>query len=325
MSGAEEIWGVLGGGFGLYGYLPAVALRTTGRIHTLARYREKIRRRTDIQAYEGRIIFEQDAKAVFARCNAVIIALRPVDQEYLLAKILDQRWKGKIILEKPFARTPELALALLERLAVSGIQFRIGFTLGATAWATKLGQYLAANKEKAISLDFRWLFLAHHYRNEVETWKRYYLQGGGATRFYAIHLIALFSKWSFDSPVRYQRLTTERGEEPECRFAVSTGTWRASVVCDTKWQGKPGFNIRTTVEGAAPFEIALEDPFKETTPNVPGEQVDVRVGYLLKIFNSFDDIGNPGKLYYLEHVRLWSRLEGKAEPLDSIEPALSND
>ena len=117
MIGTEEVWGILGGGFGLYGYLPAVAERTGGQIHTLEHYRETIRKRQDIKDYENRVVFEKDAKAVFACCNAVIIALRPADQELLLAEILDQKWTGKIILEKPLARTPELALALLERLA----------------------------------------------------------------------------------------------------------------------------------------------------------------------------------------------------------------
>jgi predicted dehydrogenase len=320
MTVTGEVWGILGSGFGLYGYLPAVAKRTGGKIHTLERYRETIRKRKDIKDYENRIMFEKDANAIFARCNAVIVALRPADQELLLAEILNLKWRGRLVLEKPLARTPELALALLERLAGSGIVYRIGFTLGTTAWFAQLTEYLAAHKRETISLDFQWRFLAHHYRCDVDTWKRYGAQGGGATRFYAIHLMALFAKLGMDIPVSYRRVTTVLGEEPECSFAVSSGTWNAVAVCDSRWHGKPNFSVRAMVGGRVGFEIDLEDPFRETGQDsgcIPGDQTDTRVRYLLQILDSLDEEAKAEGAGNLAHVRLWGQLERKAVSQDS--------
>ena len=183
-------WGILGGGFGLYGYLPAVAVRTRGKIHTLERYRGIVLGRPDIRHLVDRVTFEPDTGAVLTRCTKLVIALRPADQESLLIEILDRKWKGKLILEKPLARTPGKALALLERLAGSGIIYRIGFTLGTTTWFTRVTEYLAAHRNQTVLLQFQWHFLAHHYRCDVDTWKRFPAQGGGTTRFYAIHLMS---------------------------------------------------------------------------------------------------------------------------------------
>ena len=321
MIGTEEVWGILGGGFGLYGYLPAVAERTGGRIHTLVRYRETIRGRKDIQDYENRLAFEQDVKAVFARCNTVVIALRPADQESVLAGLLDQKWTGRLILEKPLARTPGAALSLLERLAGSGIVYRIGFTLGATGWFAQLTEYLATHGSETVSLDFQWRFLAHHYRCDVDTWKRHPAQGGGATRFFAIHLIALLASLRMDTPLNYSHTITPSGEEPDCRFAVSGSNRNATVSCDSHCQGEPGFSIRATAMGATALEIVLKDPFQEIAQNqlAPREQADVRIKYLRKILDSLDGAAND-PAFYLRHVRLWSRLEASMESPEGVIP-----
>ena len=317
MLGAGEVWGILGGGFGLYGYLPAVAERTEGKIHTLVHYRETIQGRKDIRAFEDRIVFEKDAADIFARCNVVVIALRPADQELILAEILEKQWMGKLVLEKPLARNPQLALALLEDLTRSGIEFRIGFTLGATEWAASLAQFLDANRQSAIALDFQWLFLAHHYRADLKTWKRYRSLGGGATRFYTIHLIALFAKLGLTKAIGYASNATEGDEEPECRFAVSSGNCKATVVCNSKWQGDPIFRIRAITGGAPSFEVVLDDPFRKIIPDVQNELLDGRVGYLSKILNSLNEEGNTAGSYYMGHVNLWAQLEKICEPWNS--------
>lgn len=320
MKGATEVWGILGGGFGLYGYLPAVAAHTKGPIYTLAHYRGTIRERKDICAYEGRLAYKEDAKAIMAQCNAVIIALRPVDQEAILQEMLDQNWQGVAILEKPVARNPARAIALLERLSLSGINYRVGFTFGVTAWFGRLQEFLAENEGRPVLLEFQWRFLAHHYRHSVDTWKRHPDQGGGALRFYAIHLIALLAKCGFVTPVSSRRATTESGEEPQCQFTVAKGDWRATVLCDSQWSGQQEFRLRGVVTGGPTWEISLDDPLRKSFPGPEGKtdfQVDARVGYLQKI------IGQPGEtadwdgLAYMKHAVLWEQVErcgGSLEP-----------
>jgi predicted dehydrogenase len=317
-------YGILGRGFGLYGYLPAVAERTDDDIYTLDCYRETIRTRQDLKAYENRIVFEQDAKALFAHCDAVIIALRPADQESILAGLLDRGWRGMLILEKPLACTPERALSLLERLLGSGITFRIGFTLGATAWFERLTEYIGVNMGAKLTIDFRWLFCAHHYRHNVDSWKRYYAQGGGALRFYAIHMVALLAKWGDWLPLSCSHVMTETGEEPECRFEASLGNCSTSVVCDTKWRGEPSFWVRVAVEGKATLEVRLVDPLCEYSRSAESEDsiesvVDTRVRYLRKILISLEQNAMNGSEYicYMKHATLWRLLENKAVEFDS--------
>jgi hypothetical protein len=320
MTVPAEVWGILGGGFGLYGYLPAVACRTGDRIHTLRRYQETIRRRADIKTYEDRVIFEKDIGAILNKCNALAVAVRPADQEQLLNEVFDLGWKGKIILEKPLARNPGLADALLQRLMAADIDFRIAFTLNVTPWSARLAQFLAANETEEVTLDIEWQFHAHHYRRDLDIWKRHPSQGGGATRFYAIHLIALLAGLDLTTPLRYSRLITGLDDEPECRFAVSGARRTAAVKCNSRWEGEPGFSIRGTVAGAAAFEVKLGDPFGDID-GVHGIHADGRIQYLLQILESFDGVPHGDARFYVGHVKLWSELEKIASPWGGAQPA----
>lgn len=310
-------WGILGGGFGLYGYLPALAVRTSGKIHTLERYRAILLKRPDIQNFVDRVTFEPDAGAVLAHCNAIVIALRPADQESLLMELLDQKWMGKLILEKPLAPTPERALALLQRLAASDIVYRIGFTLGVTAWSAKVSEYLADHKTQDVSLDFQWRFLAHHYRSDADTWKRSPSHGGGATRFYAIHLIALLADWGIDTPLSFNRMLAAFDDEPRCEFAVTDGRKNAAVYCDSRWLGEPSFSIRVSGAESTQLRIAMNNPFDERSSDrvlVQREQPDPRVMYLVKILDTLEK-GKKNHSIYMRHVRLWQELEAKSSRL----------
>lgn len=311
----ERVWGIVGSGFGLYGYLPAIAQCSSRKIYSIARYENIINSREDIIKYANRVLYVPDANAVISRCNAVVMALRPQDQEALVEEILVENWSGVLILEKPIARTPAMAREMLMRLSKSGINYRIGFTLGVTTWFERMKEYLNQHSNETNNIEVEWRFLAHHYKNEIDTWKRFPIHGGGATRFFAIHIISLLANLSIDQPVRFQQEFSLGGDEPKCKFSVCSPQTKAEVICDSNWIGEPIFRIKISSSSGSSQLIALENPFSEGKTNelmYPGFSRDARVLYLCKILESLDDT-NFDLTSYFRHVQLWGSLEEMSE------------
>jgi hypothetical protein len=308
---SETVWGIIGSGFGLYGYMPAIADQSSREIYTLARYQSIISSRADIKKYADRIVYEKNVGDVLDKCNGMVIALRPQDQELLVAEILNKKWSGKLILEKPIARTPAKSHELLMQLFQSGINYRIGFTLGVTAWSKRLKEYLIQHSKEETMIQIEWRFLAHHYKNQLDTWKRYPIHGGGASRFYAIHIISLLANLGIDHPVSFQQMFTLAGDEPKCRFSVAGSNVKADVTCDSSWIGDPFFSIaKQSSDGSCQF-ISLSNPFTEdSTIDSMLQDVshDVRVVYLCKIVESLYQENFDVKSY-LNHIQLWGSLE----------------
>jgi predicted dehydrogenase len=313
MKRVEECWGILGGGFGLYGYLPAVAQRTTGAIHLLQRHEKLILERSEIHELLSRTVFEANIAAIFQKCNSIVIAVPPQDQQSIVEEILENKWVGQLILEKPVAPTPALTIKLLNNLNKSEIKYRIGFTMGETKWFNQVKKYLTVHEGETIKIKIDWRFLAHHYRSGLNSWKRYPAQGGGATRFYAIHIIFILAKLGIDIPINYQRLVMAAGDEPMCNFSVANNLCSAEIVCDSRWNGQPSFKLNITAAKGDSIVIKMNNPFTEKNKKhnfTATTQNDPRVKYLENIIDSLNEIDSDSACY-LRHALLWESLESK--------------
>ncbi len=190
---------ILGSGFGLYGYLPALVF--LGQTIILPRrYQERFLSRKELQQFHERINWQEDEETALAAADGVLLALNPNLQMHWLPICLKNKKITKILLEKPLASSPPEAKKILNQLQYSHLQFRIGYLFRYTSW----GQLLLAqlkNNQSINQLKIEWHFMAHHFQNQIQTWKRTHELGGGVIRFYAIHLIALLAELGYDQVI----------------------------------------------------------------------------------------------------------------------------
>jgi hypothetical protein len=144
----------------------------------------------------------------------------------------------------------------------------------------------------------------------LQNWKRVRALGGGALRFYGIHLVgalALFGSWRANA---YSAPSAAEGEEPECSFEVSNGFCEVTAGIKTNSIGAPSFSVRVDAGGGGlpPYRLLLEDPLSEKEP-ISG--ADRRIEYLGRILDSLQ--GGSSALYdgYRRHVELWADIEAK--------------
>jgi predicted dehydrogenase len=298
---------ILGAGFGLYGYLPALVGLRGQQVLLPARTRAQFDARAELRPFAQRIDWVADEDAALAAASGVVLALPPHVQP---ARTLDCLGRGNIgwlLLEKPLAVDPAAARALLNRLGVGGKRFRIGYLFRHTAW----GRALLASRPfwpPGGGIAIRWCFMAHHFSQGRDTWKRRHAQGGGALRFFGIHLIALLAELGYNDVVQ---------STGWCRAPAEIERWQARFTgaalpdCEVTVNARqptPSFTIeRVRPVDAAPAKVDLQGPFDGCVPppGLPG--VDPRASLLAELFGSLDD--DADYAWYSDAITLWQRAE----------------
>jgi predicted dehydrogenase len=287
---------VIGGGFGLYGYLPALI---AGGNHVLlpVKYRERILGRTDLRQFDSYIMWVPTMEDGLSGAQSAIIATPPAAQAVLVRRIVNEFCNVKaLFLEKPLAESPLSAAQLLNELEDNSISATVGFIFLRCPWVEKI----AAATRSSGSINVIWHFQAHHFRHGTKTWKRIHEQGGGPLRFYGIHLIALLSSLGY-SDVEESRLTKTNGND-------ITG-WQASFA----GKALPTCNVEVeTLSNSNEFQVLvnsdaiinMSDPFDDIPRQ--GWQADSRVALLADLLNS----EMPNDFRFLRDVTmLWERTE----------------
>lgn len=169
---------IFGGGFGLYGYLPAL-IRINKKVFLDHKYKKKIISRNDISHLNNKIkYFVKFPKNI---SKNIIFAKRPLDQYRF---ILKNKISSNLYLEKPIAPNPSKAFKLLKYLKKEGIIFKVAYLFFYCNWSKIL------NKKQDISI--KWSFKSKTFT--PKNWKSNEKKGGGIINFYGIHFIALISK-----------------------------------------------------------------------------------------------------------------------------------
>lgn len=311
-------YGIVGRGFGMYGYLPALAAKANARISTLESYREVICRRPELAALEGKVSFVPDLATLRSTCDVLVLAVRPSDQETIVQSLIAQGWRGGLILEKPMALDPCRALRLFDELTRNQINFRVGFTLRQTPWGQEVSAKLAGLNVTGGDINITWRFLADHYRHDRPTWKRHPSAGGGALRFFGIHFIALLAEvdtWNVVSCFR-ERI---QDEEPRFSFLVENRRGRASVACDTASRENTCFSVAVATADTPVVLRQMIHPFSEAerTAPKPGNVAkeingDLRIQYIRPIIDSLAADPTAYMERYHRHLQLWQVLEAVA-------------
>lgn len=302
---------ILGSGFGLYGYLPALIENGEQRIILPVRYQTKLIDRPELASYFSGIDWVSDEKVALQRADTVIIAMRPADQFHWVTESLKQSNVKRLLLEKPLAESPDRAKELFNNLLSSRKAFRIGYIFRHTAWARQFSLNLARNV-KTGSVRVKWCFKAHHFRNNLDNWKRCTASGGGAIRFYGIHLIALLAELGYRKVISSHVGGIFSLDQIERWRGVFAGDSlpACEVIIDSN-SDKSSFLVERNDPSTMPLVFAdLKDPF-HLGDVARKDHLDQRVPILADACRNVWDDPTTQYGWYEAAIDLWSTVEEK--------------
>jgi predicted dehydrogenase len=310
------VFTILGSGFGMYGYLPAL-IECGIKVALPERYRAVVEGRSELVQYGPQVIWCADRDAALARASGAVVALRPVDQADWMARLAEMPGVHDLILEKPVAPTPELAAQLIGALEGAGKRYRVGYTFRFLPWAERLRAMLAEGAS-GVSLD--WHFMAHHYRAGLESWKRFDASGGGALGFYGIHLIALLAELGYDDVASSLVAGPSEAETASWEAELTAKALPPFVVRVDSRAAQTCFGIKVARRDGSSLELVDQpDPFsavKQGSVNVRDPRIDV----LALLCRSLGDV-DPGHAQRQRNIiSLWARIEQKSRRMSASLP-----
>lgn len=289
---------VVGSGFGLYGYVPALLHAFGEPVILPAAYRERLEARGDLRGYASSIRWVADAPAALAQATGVVLATVPAEQPGWVARCCEATNIERIVVEKPLAVDPSAAQAVLDRLQRSGKRYRVGYTLLHAAWNEGL-RWPAAGR---VAID--WTFMAHHFAKGLDNWKRREAEGGGVVRFFGVHLFALLARHGY-ADVGGSRVEGSQAGQPERWHATFTGPRLppVEVRVDSRTAAER-FSI--AFAGGARPAVDLREPFELERPSAPDDR---RVPVLERLLETFSQDDAAYRSLYAQANALWQRME----------------
>lgn len=300
--------GILGSGFGIYGYLPALINLGYEKIYLLNRSITNFNKRPELQYCKEAIVWEEDEKIFLSKINVLIIALPPLLQSKYIDKIIEHHNLKNVLLEKPIAPTPLKTLEILQKLRKSKKKIRTAYTFKYANWASIIVQLYNGNKLKDIEeINIIWDFKAHHYKNNLNNWKRYHSQGGGALRFYGIHIIAFLIHLSYNTVENSKSHGISLDDYAQWSASFSGENLpKAKVFLNSNSQNEE-FTIKIISKTTDKNLISLPDPFFNDDTIAT---LDKRIKILEHLLISFDKENDKScTLAYEKIALLWGETE----------------
>lgn len=188
--------GVLGAGFGLYGYLPA-AIENGWEVHTLKRYMSAIAERTELSPFLKDISFSSNETSLLKEVDCLVNARHPESQSDLIDST--QNFSGHLFLEKPLGATIGLHEQILEHLVHRNSHFSLGYLFAFTVWYNEVVTWWMSSDIVCVRINW-------HIQRPESAWKQNSSVGGGIANYYAVHFIPLFLDLSLsidDAHIQY--------------------------------------------------------------------------------------------------------------------------
>ena len=145
---------IIGSGFGIYGYLPAV-YKNSKKIFLNIKYKKKIEKRIELTRYLKRVTWYFDIKDINNKIDYVIIAQNPKKQFLIVKKILRFLKPKHLFLEKPICHTPNKSLNFVEFLHKNKIKFSVGYLFAYLNWYRYIKKNLTYNQKFEITWRIR--------------------------------------------------------------------------------------------------------------------------------------------------------------------------
>ena len=178
---------VLGGGFGLYGYLPA-ALETAWQVTTLSRYKQFIQSRTELSEFINQINFiaEEDIDPNFY--GGIVIARTPLNQFEFIQR--NSSFAGHFFLEKPLGQTPSSTSDLLDTLQSRNSTFSVAYLFQYQEWYKEV----VSRKTSGSKILIDWKIPSSRF----SSWKDAQESGGGMLSYFGVHLLSLVIELKYE-------------------------------------------------------------------------------------------------------------------------------
>jgi len=297
-----EQWGILGGGFGIYGYIPALAQRSISRIVVLEKHIDVINKREELKQYRSLIETASTREEIIKESNSLIISVPPLIQEKYLACMGANNYKY-LVLEKPLAATPNEACKILEKSISLSESMRIGYSFSNTRWGNELINLGGFNKKG--NVEITWHFYAHYLNADRFSWKGNHNEGGGSLRFYGIQLIALLGMVT-GLVATHSSIVVDKFARPYLWRGEFINSQGGKIIINLNCCNKlEKFEIKINSKDDIK-RIKLKGPFSNEM-EING--ADNRVGILSKILET---LGNDNKYHYKLYTdinNLWSAVE----------------
>ena len=295
------MYSIVGSGFGLYGYLPAIIkLHGSKSVVLPEKYREKVLSRKELSGFDKDILWVKNSEDALAKATDLIMATPPSIQYSLVKQIVNETNIRSISLEKPIAPTADMSNDLLDFLDAHKVSYAIGYSFCYLNLQTKFDSMISAKQD----IYWSWKFMAHHFSMNLNNWKRYHDTGGGVLRFYGVHIIAFLSTLGYKNIIN-STLIEDNYNEPH--------TWEASIsgdclpICHVTLNCKSSKDVFDICNAKFGNMVSSKDPFNLITDDVG--QLDRRVSILTKILNK--DLYGQYKLksVYKSINNLWKEVE----------------
>lgn len=199
--------GIIGGGFGLYGWLPALCQFYPEKYILICdRHKEKFNNRPELQQYKDRIIWSNNDVNVVNQSKILILAIPPNEVYQYKDLIINSKNIHSLIVEKPVCETPEKSEEFIKDIEAHSIKICSSYLFIYTDWFKELDP----NKKYRIM----WV-----KGNPNDNWKSNSNLGGGEM-FYSIHLLSIQSE-----NIKSRFIYSER-PEVDVLIICDLETWR---------------------------------------------------------------------------------------------------
>jgi predicted dehydrogenase len=289
---------IFGSGFGLYGYLPALVDVLKLAVALPERYRTLIESRSELRSLASAVRWSRDHEEALKWCDTVVIAVPPLAQDRILKQCLMHRSIQRIVLEKPIAPDPRSGDAALDELAARQIHYAIGYTLTHCRWAQQVRQL-----EDLQHLTIDWRFMAHHFSQGIDNWKRTDANGGGVLHFYGTHVLALLAQMGYDRVTESSHIGISPGQSERWEARLHGRHRPSCVVCVDSRSEHTQFRISGHRETGEQTDIvSLSEPF-ELEPLFGNH--DRRVSAVASVIRCLDADRAIYETEYRQANRLW--------------------
>lgn len=288
--------GILGSGFGLYGYFVALKEgKFKNTIYTLKKYKKIFIKRKDLAKYSNTIFFCKNEKELIKKSDYLIFAKRPLEQENFVKKI--SNIKKELFLEKPIASTPEKSLKIINSLIKKKTKFKIGFLFYYLDWFQKI---IKLKKKKII---INWNFYSSDLKKNKDTWKvNDKIPGGGLINFYGIHFIFLITFLGKIKQIK-SKLIYNKKKYPT--------KWHLHIIFNKKDYFVLNMRINSRKNL---FNVLINNNkkiYESSTPFGILKYTDLRIKPLISYFKSSKILN----VNYLNHIDIWKRILKATETL----------
>jgi predicted dehydrogenase len=307
----SNCWAIFGGGFGLYGYLPALIKSGARKVLVLERHRSSAEARPELNQYLPCVQWLASKQEILEAADSLVIAVPPYVQESVIRSLSGHCIFQYLVIEKPIAHSPACAKEIFVLAREVAVSVRVGYSFLYTEWNEQfMRRYIMYPGH---NYSILWQFMAHHQHTNQSTWKTRHESGGGALRFYGIHVLALLAQICDVRVVSSQLHEDEKGRA--VRWVAQLRNEQGGVIsidvnCSCAF-------TKFCILQSDPYGgclIDLPTPFSTSTQRAVE---DVRIPHLLRLLAT---LNQPSATYYNVYSRadiLWQEVEDSTDMVPS--------